>query len=74
MCPPSSEGTGRQVRQDQAHTTVPQFSVRAGLLEGLTRISREMSNRNVHFFGVYTITNMLDKKITKFQPQKKWGN
>ena len=39
----------------------------------VTRISREMSNRKVHFFGVYTITNMLDKKITKFQTQKR-GN
>ena len=39
----------------------------------LTRISWEMSNRNVHFFGVYTLTNMLDKKITKYQLQQKWG-
>jgi hypothetical protein len=35
----------------------------------ITRISREMGNRSVDFFGVYTITNMLDKNITKFQPK-----
>jgi hypothetical protein len=35
----------------------------------VTRISRDMGNRNVDFFGVYTITGMLDKKITNFQPK-----